>query len=68
MGDEVRRACGSCHSLKRVCAALGERDGAGWKLTVRNMVARGARVTTGNIEPLADYLAGLESGDPAVCD
>ncbi|MBG0790221.1 MAG: hypothetical protein H0S80_06955 [Desulfovibrionaceae bacterium] len=66
--DEVRRACNSCHSLKRVCALLGERTEAGWDLSIRNMVARGALVTTGNIKPMARYLAGVEQDDPALCD
>jgi len=68
IADDVRRACRSCHALKPVCLKLGTRSLAGWKLTVRNMVARGARVTTRNIGPVAEYLAGLETGDPSICD
>lgn len=68
IADDVRRACRSCHSLKPVCQELGVRSLAGWKLVVRNMVARGARLTTRNIEPAAEYLATLEPGDPAICE
>lgn len=67
MPEKVRRVCRSCHGLKPVCAKLETKSYAGWKLTVRNMVARGARLTTSNIEPVAKYLAGLERGDPSIC-
>ena len=46
----------------------GVRSLAGWKLMVRNMVARGAHLTTRKIEPAAEYLAGLEPGDPTICE
>ena len=68
IADDVRRACRSCHALKPVCLKLGTRSLASWKLTVRNMVTRGARITTRNIGPAAEYLAGLEPGDPNICD
>ena len=67
MSVTVRRACGSCHTLKPVCRKVGTLTRANWKLTVRNMVARGAHVPTRNVEPMAEYLAGLEQGDPSVC-
>ena len=67
MSVTVRRACGSCHTLKPICRKVGTRTSASWKLTVRNMVARGAYVPTRNVEPMAEYLAGLEQGDPSVC-
>ena len=67
MPEKVRRACGSCHAIKPVCLKLGTKSPAGWKLTVRNMVARGARLTTRNIEPVAEYLAELEPGDLSIC-
>lgn len=67
-GGEVRKACSTCHSIKRVCKNLGVKNEAAWKLTLMNMKAKGARLAADRINPVAEYLTGLPKSDPAICD
>jgi cytochrome c5 len=53
--DVLAAACSRCHTLDMI---LRLRDGsAGWKLSVDNMILRGAQVDSSNEKILVDYLA-----------
>lgn len=67
IGSEVRQACGTCHSLKPLCAQLEGRSEAGWKTMIRSMIARGAKMAPGRIDSAAAYLADLKQGDSGLC-
>lgn len=53
--DVLAAACSRCHALDVIVRL---RDGsAGWKLSVDNMILRGAQVDSSNEKLLVDYLA-----------
>ncbi|MBI9110537.1 hypothetical protein [Maridesulfovibrio ferrireducens] len=58
--------CASCHSLKRVCRALGKKDLAQWQKTNERMVKKGMTVTDEELVRINKYLSGATSDD-AIC-
>ncbi|SDL11449.1 hypothetical protein SAMN05660337_2131 [Maridesulfovibrio ferrireducens] len=58
--------CASCHSLKRVCRALGKKDLAQWQKTNERMVKKGMTVTDAELADINKYLSGATSDD-AIC-
>src|SRR5262249_49900620 len=55
------RSCTKCHDASRSLERT--KDLAGWRATVRRMAGkRGAEVATGDIEPIAVYLASRSAG------
>ncbi len=63
----VMTACTACHSTRRICDNLGEKDREEWTRTVTEMVSRGADVAGQDIAAVAEYLANLEPGSEPVC-
>lgn len=63
----VHDNCGSCHSLVRVCEALGRMDKAAWTATVDRMVGYGTDLDPSQRAVVAAYLAGLAPGASPVC-
>lgn len=63
----VRDHCSSCHSLAKVCQALGRKDKAAWAETVDHMVGYGADLDPSQSAVVAAYLAGLTPGSSPVC-
>src|SRR5438128_2420716 len=58
------RSCTKCHDAARALERTKEL--AGWRATVRRMAAkRGADVASGDIEPIAVYLASRNAGASA---
>ncbi|MFW6323752.1 MAG: hypothetical protein ACOC0U_01695 [Desulfovibrionales bacterium] len=62
----VGDVCNTCHTYTRICANLGE-DKDFWHATVSRMMTNGAPIEAEDIEPTAEYLAGLEPGSEPVC-
>lgn len=67
MGGELDKACSTCHSTKRICLNLGVKSEAAWNVTVKNMVAKGARLSSEQIAPAAQYLTNLKPGASTLC-
>lgn len=53
--DLVTRACGGCHEPALVM--FTREDEEGWKVIVNDMVARGAKATSQEVEVMSTYLA-----------
>lgn len=68
IGTTVKKACTTCHSSKRICLNLGVKDAGAWKATVNRMVDNGARLSGGEVDAAASYLAGLAPGTGTVCE
>ena len=66
MGAAVSSTCGACHALGRTCAKLGS-DKAYWQSTVQRMFDNGAQMASGDVAPMAAYLAGLAPGKAPFC-
>ncbi|OEU68166.1 MAG: hypothetical protein BA863_13910 [Desulfovibrio sp. S3730MH75] len=60
----VSAKCVSCHSMKRVCRALGKKDLAGWEKTNARMVKKGMTVTDAELANINKYLAGAKPDGP----
>ncbi|GFK93181.1 hypothetical protein NNJEOMEG_01012 [Fundidesulfovibrio magnetotacticus] len=67
-GKTVLEACGKCHSVKKVCAALGGKDKAAWLATVERMASKGAQVAQDQRPALAEWLAAQSAGAKPVCE
>lgn len=63
----VMTECTACHSTRRICDNLGEKDREEWTRTVSEMVSKGADVAEQDIPAVAEYLANLEPGSEPVC-
>ncbi len=59
--------CTSCHSLKRVCRALGKKDLAAWQKTNKRMVDMGMSMSADELDQVNNYLANAKPGESAVC-
>lgn len=68
IGTTLDKACTQCHSAKRICLNLGAKNEAAWKLTVANMVRKGAQLPASQIDAAAGYLGGLKPGQGPLCD
>lgn len=66
MAGQVQKVCAGCHSLGLLCDKVGG-DPAYWRETVARMADSGAQVASGEIRPLAEYLAGLEKAKAPFC-
>lgn len=67
IANTVGSACTKCHSSKRICLNLGAKSKNLWKVTVTNMVRKGAKLPADQIDAAADYLAGLKPGQDPIC-
>ncbi len=63
----VMTKCTACHTTRRICDNLGEKDREEWIRTVSEMVSKGADVAGQDIPAVAEYLANLEPGSEPVC-
>ncbi len=63
----VMTKCTACHTTRRICDNLGEKDREEWIRTVSEMVSKGADVAEQDIPVVAEYLANLEPGSEPVC-
>ncbi|WP_319759229.1 hypothetical protein [Maridesulfovibrio sp.] len=59
--------CTGCHSLKRVCRALGKKDLAAWEKTNQRMAEMGMSVTADDLDAISNYLANAKPGESPVC-
>ncbi len=64
----VKQACTKCHSSKRICLNVGAKSEALWKVTVVNMVKKGATLPTDKIDATANYLNTLQPGAGKICE
>ncbi len=62
----VTAKCVSCHSMKRVCRALGKKDLAGWEKTNARMVKKGMTVSDRELAKINRYLAEAKP-DATIC-
>ena len=63
----VASKCASCHSMKRVCRAVGNKDAAGWNATVGRMAAKGLRLSEKQQKEIVTYLVEVESSKAEFC-
>lgn len=67
-GAQVKKSCSMCHSAERVCMNLGVKNEAAWKVTIKRMADKGARVSSDQVDSWAAYLGGLKAGSQPICD
>ncbi|WP_319779248.1 hypothetical protein [Maridesulfovibrio sp.] len=65
--DLVFAKCSGCHSLKRVCRALGKKDLAAWEKTNQRMAEMGMTITADELDGISNYLANAKPGESPIC-
>ncbi|MDD3312900.1 hypothetical protein [Pseudodesulfovibrio sp.] len=67
MGDTVGQACSACHSTKPICRGIGTRDETAWRILVKRMVAKGAKLSSAQATEAAHYLATAKPDQVPFC-
>lgn len=63
----VESKCSYCHSTKRICRVLDEKDAGKWGKTVERMVAKGLVLSETQQKQIADYLAEVDPSTSGFC-
>ena len=66
-GQMVESKCAYCHSTKRICRVLDDKDAVRWRETVKRMVAKGLVLSETQQKQIVDYLAEVEPSTAGFC-